>query len=219
MSQLTTITQLISVWGITVPLAIGAARFLRAGIEFRLFTLFLFVGFCTDVSMWLLLQASQTEYLRYILSLYSLVEAMFFFWFVRHHLTSKYLRRTVTILSVVTPFIWLGLIIRLIVNNLSPGPFFDPFYEIGTSFLAGLALLNLVEQHQSVSTSPRFWILLAIFFYCFCTFFLMSLLYSQLSHKIWFMNHVINISTYILYSVGLWKVGGHSRIDSLGEPR
>lgn len=120
--------------------------------------------------------------------------------------THKLLVKMATVLFWVTPLLWLTLIIvRLVFLKESPGQVFDPFYTISVSFLAGLAVLEMVERQDS-SNSPIFWILLGMFFYCFCTFFIMGLLNTLISQRIWVLNNIFNIITYGFYSIGLWQL-------------
>jgi hypothetical protein len=136
-----------------------------------------------------------------------LVEACFFFWLTYNNTSLKLLKRISMSLLIVTPFFWLLLmIIRSGIMNTSPGQVFDPFYEVSVAFLVGFILLQIVEQDTTLSNNPIFWILLGVFFYCFCTFFIMGFLNTLLSQKIWFLNNILNIITYIFYSIGLWKV-------------
>ncbi len=206
MTKFSEIIQLISIWGITIPLMIGLIHFKAAGFQFRLFVFFLVVGLFTDITMYCLRGTSNSYHLRDILNGYSLVEACFFLWLTYNNTSVKLLKRISKSLLIVTPLFWLLLmIIRSGKMNTSPGQVFDPFYEVSVAFLAGFILLQIVEQDTTLDKNPIFWILLGIFFYCFCTFFIMGFLNTLLSQKIWFLNNIINIITYIFYSVGLWK--------------
>jgi hypothetical protein len=46
--------------------------------------------------------------------------------------------------------------------------------------------------------------LMGVFFYCFSTFFFMSVLYSQLA-KIWYAHSIINVLTNLIYAFGFLK--------------
>lgn len=149
----------------------------------------------------------RSSYLRDILNCYSLTEAMVFFWLIYHNATLKLIAKISKGLLIITPIVWiLGMIIRAGYMNTSPGRVFDPFYEVSVAFLIGFLLLKMVEEMTLISQLPIFWILLGIFFYCFCTFFMMGFLNTVLSQQIWFLNNIINIITYIFYSVGLMQI-------------
>ncbi len=207
MLNFTETIQLISIWGITLPLIIGIVNYKTSGFQYRVFIFFLLVGFCTDITMYMLKGTDRSSYLRDILNCYSLTEAMVFFWLIYHNATLKLIAKISKGLLIITPIVWiLGMIIRAGYMNTSPGRVFDPFYEVSVAFLIGFLLLKMVEEMTLISQLPIFWILLGIFFYCFCTFFMMGFLNTVLSQQIWFLNNIINIITYIFYSVGLMQI-------------
>ena len=182
-------------------------NFKTAGFQFRLFFVFLLIGFCTDVLMYYLLHTDQQKYLSNIFNFYSLIEACFFYWFIIYNAKLRFTKVVAQALFFITVLFWFVLVvIQPSFFKTTPGQLFDPFYEVGVAFLSGFTLLQLVERESSVTIIPVFWILLAIFFYCFCTFFIMGFLNTLLSQKIWFLNNIINIITYVFYSIGLWNL-------------
>ncbi|MBX2914403.1 MAG: hypothetical protein KF856_03915 [Cyclobacteriaceae bacterium] len=204
--RITTIVQQFSVWGIVVPLGIGLLHYKTADFNLRLFIGFLVVGFITDVSMFVIHRTAYSNHLTTIITIYSLVEAGMFFWLIWKNAKHKILVRLSAVLFWITPVLWLTLlIVRFGFLKESPGQLFDPFYSISVSFLAGFTILEIVEREEPVSHAI-FWILLGMFFYCFCTFFIMGLLNTLLSQRIWVLNNVFNIITYCFYSMGLWQL-------------
>lgn len=200
------IIQLISVWGIIVPLGIGLLYYKKADFNLHLFIGFLVIGFITDVSMFAMYRTSYSNHLTTIITIYSLVEASMFFWLIRKNAKHKIIVILSTVLFWITPVLWLTLmIIRFGFLKESPGQIFDPFYTISVSFLGGFTVLEIVEREDPVSRAI-FWILLGMFFYCFCTFFIMGLLNTLLSQRIWVLNNIFNIITYGFYSMGLWQL-------------
>ncbi|MCW5910121.1 MAG: hypothetical protein KIT62_03555 [Cyclobacteriaceae bacterium] len=198
--------QLISVWGIVVPLGIGLLYYKNAEFNLRLFIGFLVVGFITDVSMSIIYYSEYRHYITHVITLYSLIEACIFFWFISKSARHKLAVRLSTILFWITPLLWTTLmVVRFLILKASPGQIFDPFYTISVSFLAGFTVLEIIEREDPVSRAI-FWILLGMFFYCFCTFFIMGLLNTLLSERIWVLNNIFNIITYGFYSVGLWQL-------------
>jgi hypothetical protein len=198
--------QLISIWGILLPLIIGIVQFKIAGRTARLFVLFLAIGWCTDVVMYILQRTEYHYALPTILRVYSLIEALTFFWMIKQYAIAKMIRYFSKGLLWTTPVLWIIVMsLKPFLVNTSVSQLFDSFYEVTSAFLAGFVLLQIAEQSNSMTDNPAFWILLGIFFYCFCTFFLMGFLNTIFSQKIWFVNNIINIVSYIFYSIGLWQ--------------
>jgi hypothetical protein len=204
--------QVISILAIIAPISIGIANWKISGSLIRSFVVFLFIGLATDVSMYTLLNSNKTEYLPDIFNFYSLVESIFFYWIVLKNVKAGNVRVIIKVL------LWITLLYWLLLYTAEPlSPFFqtpgrfDAFYEIVISFLAGLALLQLVEKDDNIVSNPMFWILLGIFFYCFCTFFIMNFITTLISQRIWFLNNIFNIIAYLFYSIGLWKSNAFKR--------
>ena len=175
----------VSIWGILLPLLIGLIHFKKAGPSFRLFTFFLVAGFATDFSMFLVQGTVHHELLPVIFHYYSLVEALTFFFMIYYHATGKLIKRGTLALLVLTPLLWCVVVyVRPAFVLASGSQIFDPFYEVVAAFLAGFTLLQLVERQPDVIRTPIFWILLGIFFYCFCTFFIMGFLNTLLAQRI-----------------------------------
>lgn len=194
---------------ILVPIAINLWVFKTAGLPVRLFLFFLLAGLFTDVVMWHLIAIEKTHHLLTIFNIYSLLESVFFFWFIGQVTLSGTIKTISRVCLFIMPVFWVfyfQLYPLLISGEKSFSAIFDTAYEIAVSFLAGFALLLLAERQELVGRSPYFWLLLGVFFYCFCTFFIMGLLETFISHRIWFLNNIVNLITYTFYSIGLWKV-------------
>lgn len=190
-----------------VPLAIGLFNLKTAGFQFRLFIFFLIIGFGTDITMYVLKGTIYKDRLPDIFNYYSLVEAITFLLMIYFNAKNELMKRSIPFLIVITALLWMVVVlIKPAFLQVAPSQVFDPFYEVIVAFLAGFALLQLVEQQPDVIHIPVFWILLGIFFYCFCTFFLMGFVNTQLSQRIWIVNNIMNLLTYVFYSVGLWKL-------------
>ncbi len=179
-----------------------------AGLVGRLFLAFLTIGFLTDISLWYLYGHNSSSLSIYIFNFYSLCEAAFFFWLIQY-LTQSFILKSISkrLLQATIP-IWLaGFIVfpYFIEQETARSIPFATLYEVIVSFLSGFALLHLTEHQPDIYETPSFWFNLAIFLYCFCTFFIMTLLGSYLSLNLWALNNIINIITYVLYSIGLWK--------------
>jgi hypothetical protein len=151
-------------------------------------------------------------------NIYSLVEAVFFIFLIKTFIQNLLFKKVSSILFIITPFLWFALqTIRLMnpTGGFLPGKFFDLYYEITFSFLAGFVLLEMVEKEDAVSDKPMFWIFLGIFFYCFSTFFIATFLNSEISNDLWFLHNIFNITTYGFYTVGLWKYYKMQKTNSL----
>jgi hypothetical protein len=84
---------------------------------------------------------------------------------------------------------------------------FNMAYEVAISFLSAREILRLTESESRMITTPYFWLFTGIFFYCFCTFFLMSKLELAVMHKLWNLLHnSVNIVTYALFTTAFWMV-------------
>ncbi len=159
--------------------------------------------------MYTLVQIGKTTYLPLIFNIYSLIEALFFYWFVFQSTPSHSIKLISKALLIITPTYWLAFVLlfpSLFPTNDTSSQIFDTSYEISVAFLAGFVLLEMVERIDSITTRSDFWILLGMFFYCFCTFFIMGFLNTFFSQNIWFLNNIINIITYAFYSIGLWNL-------------
>ena len=191
---------------IGVPLVIGLTKFNKADRVGRLFVLFIGAGSVVDTVMLTSIYFDKTRYLLLIFNVYSLLEALFFFWFVWATALSDFIRNIAKALLYLTLPLWILFIFifPLLVKEISRSAAFDTTYYIITSFLAGFALLQLVENEKSVFTSSSFWFTLGIFFCSFCTFDIMTFLQTILANKSWFLNNVFNIISYAFYSLGFW---------------
>ncbi|MCB0488195.1 MAG: hypothetical protein R2820_13935 [Cyclobacteriaceae bacterium] len=192
---------------ILIPIIFGIRAFKHAGVTLRLFLFFLLIGLAVDIIMWVLISSGTTTHLLNIFNTYSLLEALFFFWFIWQVSELRVLRRLAKGAWVIVLPFWLFCVViypYLNIDFVSGSALFNASYEIIGSFLAGFALLNLIEHGEQPRSSSTFWFLTAIFFYCFSTFFLMTLLETFLAIRVWFLNNIFNNITYLLYAVGFW---------------
>lgn len=201
-----TTLQAILVLPIFVPLIVGIVKRKSADRTSQLFIFFLLAGLITDAVMWVLFYLEKPEKLLIIFNFYSLVEAVFFFWFLYATSLSGTLRKASYILLFATLPFWIFcvFIYPTMVEESFQSAVFDTTYEVIVSFLAGYALLLRVEKETPVFSSSIVWFTLGIFFYCFCTFYIMTFLQTFISHRIWFLNNIFNITSYAFYSLGFW---------------
>lgn len=184
---------------ILIPIGFAIKAYGTAGLAIRLFLFFLLIGLVTDLTMWVLIYNKHYSYLRPVFNTYSLIDSLFCFWLIQHLAgpTSPLKKIARICLLLVFPLWAAALLFE------SVGIPFETIYEIIVAFLSGFLLLRLAESEGSVATNPFFWLLLGIFFYCFSTFFLMTLLGTEISQKVWWLNNVLNLVTYMLFAVGL----------------
>jgi hypothetical protein len=199
--------QIVSIVAIIVPICIGLINLKRAGFELRLLLAFLVIGLITDLTMFYLVGINRTTHLLTIFNVYSLTEALFFYWFIWRNVNNVFFERMLNVLLFLTPLFWLIFVVlypNTLFTEATASQVFDTIYEIMAAFLSGYVLLKMVEREDTVLKVPHFWVLMGIFFYCFCTFFIMSFLNTQLSQQIWFLNHIINILTYLIFCISFW---------------
>lgn len=197
--------QIISTLFILIPIFLNGLRLRKSGTLGRIFFCFLLAGLIADISMGYMHFNEIEGVSIYIFSAYSLGEALFFFWLIRYLGPTEILKKVAGFFLVVTPFVWIAVQIPFYeAGKTARNIPFDTSYEVAAAFLAGFALLSMAEQEGKLATSAEFWLILGVFFYCFCTFFLMTFLGSQLSLNLWPLNNIINILTYLFYSLGWW---------------
>lgn len=197
--------RIVSIFSILVPLSNGFWR--RKSLEkgLRYFWVFLLFAFVVDVGIYTWVRTGNNKVASLIYSLYSLAEALVFLAFIRYSSGNLLLKRFVSLMWVLTLLHWLGLTIFSLVkpaSNFLISAVFDPVYQVIAAFLAGFVLLEIVEKNPQPLKKPAFWILLGIFFYCFCTFFILGLVNTILGQKLWWLHNIFNITAYCLYAVG-----------------
>jgi hypothetical protein len=212
-----TLIQIISTLAILFPLAFNVRMFKTAGIIFRLFFVFLLLGFCNDLLGW------YHYYINYVLNLknttlsnvrlfasiaYSLVEAVFFFWLVSEY---PYFKRMKGIRIAIFMLIGAGGAYLLLWQDLVVGgdvshsSLFDATYQVIISFATGFILLDYAEKELDMIRFPLFWIFAGIFFYCFSTFFIFAIkliVAESIANQIWFVHNIVNIFTYVFFCLG-----------------
>jgi hypothetical protein len=197
--------RLVSIFSILAPLSIGFWRRKDLDKGLRYFWVFLVFAFAVDIGIYIWVRTGNNKVASLIYSLYSLAEALVFLGVVRYSSGNLLLKRFVSLMWVLTLAHWLGLMIFSLVkpaSNFLISAVFDPVYQVIAAFLAGFVLLEIVERNPKPLQTPAFWILLGIFFYCFCTFFILGLANTLLGQQMWWLHNIFNITAYGLYAVG-----------------
>jgi hypothetical protein len=208
MTKAETTLKVFSTLAILVPIIIGAYRLKATETLFQLFFLFLIIGFIIDSLSWYLIQENNKHVMLIIFNIYSIIEANVFLWFVVKSSSSFIQKKLYRAILLFLSVSWaISFFLSFIVQSGgSPSGIFVALYEVIISFMAGMALLKIIERNHSIISIPKFWILLGIFFYCFCSFFIMGFLETIVAQRVWFVSNGINLVTYVFYSVGLWQL-------------
>jgi len=196
--------QVASTLSVLFPLILGLVRFNDHSSPIKFFIIFLGIGLVTDLSGWYLYlqkDASTNVLLRYI---YDLIESCFLIGFTINFVSLNILRDK-------SLKVWILIVPLWIISLQFPKgiTIFETTSQMLVSFISSFGILQIIERQAPSRQSSSLVILIGIFFYCFCTFFFQSLLFSQIGLKIWFLHNVINILTNIIYFWGFWKVIKH----------
>ncbi len=165
----------------------------------RWFLLYLVFGFLVDLGGWLFYKIQNPDASWVNRYIYELVESMFFVWLVRYITNQKTIRKICNFLFPLFGLMW-------IISTLSTEyiGFFRTIVGVIVAFLSGFLLLELVEAKKSKGFPIIFWIILGVFFYNFCTFFIMALINTEAGLKVWWIQNSINITTNVIFGVGFW---------------
>jgi hypothetical protein len=192
-----------------IPIAIGLKALSVDRVLAGVLVIFLSIGILTDVSMGVLVNSGNISLATKVFQLYSLFEALIFLW-CTHRLTDvQQQKKAARYVACFIPFFWAScmFVLPFILKGFNYGSaIFDSTYEIILAFLTGFAILHYTEKNDRLLDLPQFWILFGIFFYCFGTFFIMIFVKTFLSQRIWFINNVVNVLTYGIYAVGLYRL-------------
>lgn len=189
--------QVISTFSVLLPVVMGLLFFREIGSLFWYFIGFLIVGFLVDFAGWIFYITENGDANNVVRYAYSLFEPLFLIWFLGQfgpNTKLKFLLKNVWI--IILP-LWL---ISVFSND------FFPIYKTTTQIFISSAscfyILKFVEKESNIIHDLTFWVLIGIFFYNFCTFFLMGFLNTTLGLDLWYLHNVINVLTNLLYFVG-----------------
>src|SRR6185436_15863062 len=179
---------------------IGLIVYKKAGLRFRLFALFLFYGFLTDV----LTRSFNTHYNNFawiVFLTYTFVESFFFLLFIRFAkiLTGiwlKALQASIIIIPILFFPFHFDILTMQSFHNKYDGYFSFIYQIIGAGF-ATAALLKFVETKENATNHPDYFFLIGIFFYCFCSFSIDFFIGEEIAKKIWWIHDLANIVSYL----------------------
>jgi hypothetical protein len=193
---------IIATFTLLIPISAGISKYKYADFKCRLFLFFLVYGFITDLIVWLLLDSARgVSY--FFFNFYNLVESLFLFWYIMVTNESTTIKKICRILLILAIPAWL---ISYLENTEKHMATFSTAYDILLTFLIGYALLKMGEKAVVLTKEPTFWFFLGIFIYCFCTFFISSLMETELRQKIWFIHNIINFVSYLILAKGFLTI-------------
>lgn len=197
-----------------IPLGIGLLIVKKGASSLRYFLAFLAVGFLVDLLGWYNAHYPNNGFYSIVRTLYWLIDLTFYAFFLRWVANSRVVR-------VICQWVFLGLVL-LWVAQLFEYSLLNTFklsLGVAYSFIAGFVLLELIENKRGDGLPLVFWLVFGIFFYHFCTFFVMGMITTSTGNKIWWLHNAVNITTNIIYALGFWvcrdefaaaKVGGQT---------
>lgn len=187
-----------------LPILIGSIRFWRTP-PLRAFALFILYGFVTDILIMLYIEFHVFWITRALAismhNIYTLVESVFFIWFIKTNLHDRRQNRVFTIaLWSMVPMWAIG---HMLIKNSwfetsSLSSFYLSYSNMVISILAAHTLMKLSER-KTVS-SVHWWLIIGIFFYNFCSLLFSLLTDAPIIRDLWFMQLLINMLTMLMFA-------------------
>jgi hypothetical protein len=196
MDKLTAWISIASTFSVLVPLYFLLLDFRSHDLKIKALALFLAIGFLADMSTWYFFSTQNFAAQHFVHNAYDLFEAAFLLWFlgkVSPNVRVKFLLTNAWV--VLIPFwctrfyseSWIG--------------WFKTFTQLALAFTSCFIILKMVEKNENVSRNLMVWILIGIFFYCFCTYFILGTLVFVFENT-WFSHNLVNITTNLIYCIG-----------------
>lgn len=200
----------ISVFSTLAPITAGVIKYKIAGKYYRLFLLFLVYAFLTDFYAFLLHKkyidtGMQSVYISS--EIYSLVEAVFLFFFIMVTNESTFLKKICRLMIIAAIPAW-GISFALFQKGTGDSeltPFCTTYYIIA-AFLSGYALLKLAEKTISLRKEPLFWFLIAIYFFCFNTFIIIAISDTAFGKRFWYIHNIINTGCLLIFMIAFLSI-------------
>lgn len=191
------VIQIVSTLSIVPAVILGSIRLRTFDTSLRLFYFFLWAGFLTDLFGWYAFLTGNGEANEYVRAGYSLLEAVFVFWFVGGFMKTRFVQTRSWL--IVVP-VW---IIALFVTE--GIKYFLLSFEIIISFLISFSILNSVEREDHSWGQLHMWLLLGLFLNYFCTFFFMAFLDSTFGAQLWFLRNLIAAAANLIFAWGYFS--------------
>jgi hypothetical protein len=194
---------------ILIPISLGILAYKKSQLAYRVLTAILLLGFAIDFfGLYCYINnidiTDTKENARY--AIYAIIETLFYLWFmIKISDPKKITIRFAKWLCVILPVVWF---VEFIVfyKGFGQSNIFDAVSAIGVSFISAFLLIQLAEEGTSMLPNPKFWFLVSIFFYFFCSNFLWSLVKTDIGRQVYFMHAILGIISYALFSIGFWRV-------------
>lgn len=198
---LSDLPNLLSTFTVLIPLVIGYLYFFKIDSPARSLVIFISWSFVIDLKRWYI----PSDYFMHLYFLYAFTEVTFFIWFINSLFPTKKGRPLLLIASLFSLAMW---ILCFVILQSGPGQnWYDSLFDSSTSamlaIIAAYFLLQMTKDQEKLESQPRFWFLLGIFLYFFCSNFIFSFVSSDIVRRIWIIPITMNITTYLIFSVGL----------------
>ena len=185
-----------STFSVLAPLFLLARNFKYHDLEIKALALYLVVGFLIDMSTWYFYSIHSPAAYHGLHHAYDLFEEIFLYWFLGR--VSPYRR-----VKIVFAQAWIVLVPLWMMRFYSPEwiGWFKTLTQVPIAFTSCFFILQIVEKTEDISRNLVVWILLGIFFYCFCTYFILGTLVVAFKST-WFTHNLVNITTNLIYCTG-----------------
>ncbi len=185
----------------------GIYFFKKAARPERLFIGLLAFGFLNDFLTGFCNVPNSVSYICY--NIYSLLEAIVFFTYLMNRSVLKIQYTLSQVCRILFVILWIflhrqNLFTLTYFERLNP--IYEGLYQVTTSFLAGFGLLMLIERSNNATRFAPFWILLAIFFSGFGSFFMSLMANQPIMKQFWFLYNSINMFCYIFITIGFLRI-------------
>jgi len=186
-----------STFSVLAPLYLLLRDFKSYSLEIKALALYLAIGFFFDMAGWYFYSIKNNQAHYYLHHAYDLFEAIFIYWFLGR--VSPYPRVKLLFIQA-----WIVLVPLWLMRFFYPEwiGWFKTFTQIIIAFASCFFILRLVEKVENISRNLVVWILLGIFFYSFCTYFILGTLVFVFA-KTWVSHNLVNITTNLIYCIGL----------------
>jgi len=198
----------ISTFCALLPIIAGFFAFKKSSAIVNTFLLFFLIGFTVDMSIWQLSLLKRKDIAQPIFYLYVLIEPLWFTYFIAKVISLK--KQLLGALVVLLSILWFVAHVSLDkLNWLEPSytDNFNTFYNMLISVMSGYALLKFSQNPKNMLQKTEFWFMVALFVYCFSTFFLNKFILSGLLDKIWFLHNTMNIISSLIFAYGFYISG------------
>lgn len=182
-------------------LSVGLILFKKAGKPFRLLIFWLLIGCVTDLICWKTYKTNLQVAYR-LLDAYSLFESLFLIYIIQSTgfiKNQNHLFRIIYSFIAVLFFCSYYLFPYWMKSEDSYSGLFSFIYLTTSVCLSTWALLNLIETVEVVRESPDFFLLMGIFVFCFCSFFIDSFINDEFKASVWWLHDVANMTAYLIF--------------------